>query len=134
MDRDYGFCIVADIVFYFGWIKAKSRRVDVDENGSRAHAPNRTGGGKERETRDDDFIAGLQVERHHRQQQRIRTGSATDREFGLAKHRHLLFKFRATWARDKFSGTADFLNCRDNLRVQNPVSSVDIQHRNRVYG
>ena len=90
-------------------------RIDVAEDRPRTDPGNRSGGRKKRERRGDHLIAGADLERHQREQQRIGSGGHADaggraaiaRDFFLQRP-HVLAKNELLARANRFDDLHDF--------------------------
>ncbi len=105
-------------------VEIVSMRIDIDEHRPRAEPRDTTPGRKKAERRRDDLAAGADVEGHHRKQQRIRTGSTTDRIFRVTilgnrafQPAHFIAEHKALRLQHTFNCRAHFVSERGILRL-----------------
>ena len=82
-------------------VDVEGGRVDVHEDRRAAGVVHGAGGGEEGEGRGDDLVAGLEVECHQREQQRVGAGGAADGVPGVAEPGHVRLEGRNLGAHDE---------------------------------
>ncbi len=90
-------------------------RIDVAEDRPRADPGNGSGGRKERERRGDHLVAGADLERHQREQQRIGAGGHADAGGRAAIARNFRFERAHVLAQNELLAGADRFDDRHDL-------------------
>ena len=112
-----------------GWREVESCRIDVEEQRPRAGTYDRARRGEEAEGAGDDLVTGADLERHQRQQQRIRAGGNADPVAALtvSADRRLQLPDRA--AQDEMLARAHLGDGRLDLRREGLVLKLKIEQR-----
>src|SRR5262249_25489318 len=82
---------VSNFALDLKWIYVEGSRIDVGEDRARPGAANRSGRGEESEGRQDDLVAGANLQGVQRQRQGVRAGAAADSVAHTAVGGDLLF-------------------------------------------
>jgi hypothetical protein len=94
------------------------------------HAVNGPGGGEKCEGRGNDLVAGLEIERHQRQEQRVGAGGATDGVFGVAKPGNIRFEGRDFGAHDELLPLDDGHQSGQDCILGRLVLGCQVEQRN----
>ena len=111
-------------------VDVERRVVDVHQHRPRAEARDGAGRREERIGGRDDLVAGLDVEGHQREQQRVGAGRHRDRVADAEHPRHLVLERGDLGAHDEPLAVADARDRRENLVAQRAVLRVQVEQRN----
>ena len=95
---------------------------------------NRADGGEESEGRGDDLVAGLEVQRHHGEDQRVGAGRAADGEWCVAVARGLGLELTDLRAVDHVLAIEDALDHGHDLTLERSVLAHEIEERDIKLG
>jgi hypothetical protein len=104
-------------------------RVDVDEDGRGAQPRDAAGGGEEAVGRGDHAVAGPDIQRHQREQQRIRAGGHADGVRRAQVRAQVLLEVAHRLTQHEGLRAYDLRHCLVDLRRDPLVLSLQVDQR-----
>ena len=114
-------------------VDVERRGIDIHQHGPGADARDAAGGGEERIGRGDDFVAGTDVERHQRREERVGAGRHADRVRHAEPCGELAFERLDFGAEDEALAVAHARDGREHFVAKRRVLRGEIEKRH-VHG
>ena len=126
-----GPCPSTDLALHVGWIDEVGRGVDVREDRHGAQARDGAGRREERVAREDHLVAGADVERHEREQERVAAGCARDRVGHAEGTGQFVFQIVDVGAEDEPPGVTDAVERGPDFLPQDGILPVEGEQPDR---